>query len=106
MMMPYKLRMRRGITSNRHREDNMNRRKFSIFRLDFFSAGVMILALIVFGLVPPDSRADTSDYVLIGWNDLGMHCITPSYKELALLPPFNNLWVQVIQRGDPPPKKL
>lgn len=106
MMMPYKLRMRRGITSNRHREDNMNRRKFSIFRLDFFSAGVMILALIVFGLVPPDSRADTSDYVLIGWNDLGMHCINPSYKELALLPPFNNLWVQVIQRGDPPPKKI
>ena len=41
-------------------------------------------------------------YVLIGWNDLGMHCISPSYKEMAILPPFNNLWVQVIQRGDPP----
>ena len=43
-----------------------------------------------------------TDYVLIGWNDLGMHCINPGYAELALLPPFNNLWVQVIQRGDPP----
>ncbi len=42
------------------------------------------------------------DYVVIGWNDLGMHCINPSYKELALLPPYNNLWVQVIKRGDPP----
>jgi len=42
------------------------------------------------------------DYIVIGWNDLGMHCINPSYAELALLPPFNNLWVQVIQRGDPP----
>ena len=43
-----------------------------------------------------------NQYVIIGWNDLGMHCITPNYKTLALLPPFNNLWVQVIQRGDPP----
>ena len=42
------------------------------------------------------------EYVLLGWNDLGIHCITPGYKELALLPPFNNLWVQVIKRGDPP----
>jgi len=44
----------------------------------------------------------TGNYALIGWNDLGMHCISPSYKEMAILPPFNNLWVQVIQRGDPP----
>jgi len=42
------------------------------------------------------------NYIVIGWNDLGMHCINPSYAELALLPPFNNLWAQVIQRGDPP----
>jgi len=80
----------------------MNKKNFSILRLDFFGVGVMTLALLVFGLVPTDSRADTNDYVLIGWNDLGMHCINPGYKTLALLPPFNNLWVQVIQRGDPP----
>jgi hypothetical protein len=44
----------------------------------------------------------TGDYVVLGWNDLGMHCINPSYKELAILPPANNLWVQVVKRGDPP----
>jgi hypothetical protein len=43
-----------------------------------------------------------SDYIVIGWNDLGMHCITPSYKKVAILPPFNNLCAQVIKRGDPP----
>jgi hypothetical protein len=43
-----------------------------------------------------------SDYVVIGWNDLGMHCITPSFKSVAILPPFNNLWAQVIKRGNPP----
>jgi cytochrome c553 len=44
----------------------------------------------------------TSKYQVIGWNDLGMHCISPSFKEMAILPPFNNLFVQVIQKGDPP----
>ncbi len=48
------------------------------------------------------SQSGAADYVVIGWNDLGMHCINPSFAQLALLPPFNNLWAQVIQRGDPP----
>lgn len=42
------------------------------------------------------------DYVILGWNDLGMHCISPSFSQVAILPPYNNLWVQVIKRGDPP----
>ena len=49
-----------------------------------------------------NKAAPADDFVLIGWNDLGMHCINSSFAELALLPPFNNLWVQVIQRGNPP----
>ncbi len=44
----------------------------------------------------------SSKYRVIGWNDLGMHCISPSFKEMAILPPYNNLFVQVIQKGDPP----
>jgi len=48
------------------------------------------------------ARGDESRYVLVGWNDLGMHCINPQYSEIAILPPFNNLWVQVIKRGNPP----
>ncbi len=48
------------------------------------------------------SVAEREDYVVIGWNDLGMHCINPSYKDLAILPPYNNLRVQVVRRGNPP----
>jgi hypothetical protein len=44
----------------------------------------------------------TSSYVLIGWNDLGMHCYDRDYSTAAVLPPYNNLWAQVIKRGDPP----
>jgi len=42
------------------------------------------------------------DYIVIGWNDLGMHCYNPSFQDLAVLPPYNTLWAQVIKRGDPP----
>ncbi len=43
-----------------------------------------------------------SKYTVIGWNDLGMHCISPSFKDMAILPPYNNLMVQVIRRDDLP----
>lgn len=41
-------------------------------------------------------------YIILGWNDLGMHCYNRDFKDLAVLPPYNNLWAQVVLRGDPP----
>ncbi len=42
------------------------------------------------------------DYVMFGWNDLGMHCYNHDFQDLAVLPPYNTLWAQVIKRGNPP----
>ena len=42
------------------------------------------------------------DYIVLAWNDLGMHCYNRDFQDLAVLPPYNNLWAQVIKRGDPP----
>ena len=42
------------------------------------------------------------DYVLIGWNDLGMHCANKNFGDLCVLPPYNNVWAVLIQRGDDP----
>lgn len=42
------------------------------------------------------------EYVLLGWNDLGMHCYNRSFQDLAVLPPYNTLWAQVIRRGPTP----
>ncbi len=42
------------------------------------------------------------EYIVLGWNDLGMHCYNRDFKDLAVLPPYNTLWAQVIKRGDPP----
>lgn len=41
-------------------------------------------------------------YIVIGWNDLGMHCYDRDYSAFGVLPPYNNLWAQVIRVGDPP----
>ena len=41
-------------------------------------------------------------YVVLAWNDLGMHCYNRDFRDLGVLPPFNNLWAQVIAVGDPP----
>jgi hypothetical protein len=47
----------------------------------------------------PDAAGD---YVVLSWNDLGMHCYNPRFQDLAVLPPDNTLWAQVIKIGDPP----
>jgi hypothetical protein len=50
---------------------------------------------------PPEAAA-AAEYVVLSWNDLGMHCYNPRFQHLAVLPPYNTLWAQVIHVGDPP----
>ena len=38
--------------------------------------------------------------VMLSWNDLGMHCMNKSHADFSVLPPYNNLFAQVIARGD------
>jgi hypothetical protein len=44
----------------------------------------------------------TGEYSVFAWNDLGMHCLNPTYDKLVILPPFNNITAQVVKRGNPP----
>jgi hypothetical protein len=44
----------------------------------------------------------TGDYVVFAWNNLGMHCLNPTYDELVILPPYNTVEAQVVKRGNPP----
>ncbi len=53
-------------------------------------------------LALPQPPAEDPQVVVIAWNDLGMHCYNRDFQDLAVLPPFNTLWAQVIQVGDPP----
>ncbi len=49
-----------------------------------------------------DIPATKNDYTLLAWNDLGMHCLNPTYDTLVILPPYNTVWAQLIKRGNPP----
>lgn len=51
---------------------------------------------------PPNQPAAAGDYRLLTWNDLGMHCYNRDFNDLAVLPPANSLWAQVVKVGDPP----
>ena len=40
------------------------------------------------------------DHVLIGWNELGMHCANKDFSSFVVLPPYNNVRAQLIEKGD------
>jgi hypothetical protein len=74
---------------------------------------ILIAALVL--LIPPVLTCDDNpsdggkvvlpeigDYVVFAWNDLGMHCLNPTYDQAVILPPYNTVWAQVVRRGDPP----
>ncbi len=50
--------------------------------------------------VPFDVEND--EYVLLAWNNLGMHCLSDSDPWWVILPPANDLHAQLIRRGETP----
>lgn len=50
----------------------------------------------------PVQNAQAS-YVLVGWSELGMHCIDgKDYSVFSVLPPYNVIRAQLWKRGEPP----
>ena len=68
---------------------------------------ILYLLVIFFSIVFPGCEKSNTppsggDYSVFAWNDLGMHCLNPTYDKLVVLPPYNNVMAQVIKRGNPP----
>ncbi|MBK6344401.1 MAG: hypothetical protein IPN08_11045 [Bacteroidales bacterium] len=57
----------------------------------------LILALLIFPIIFAGDDGD--EYIIISWNDLGMHCSNKDFSKLVVLPPYNNLRAQVIRKG-------
>ncbi len=53
-------------------------------------------------ITPVEIPARNLEYIVLAWNDIGMHAINASYDNDVLLPPYNTLRAQVVKRGDPP----
>jgi hypothetical protein len=68
--------------------------KTSTFKtVSFFC--VMGVIVILAAYRPPQDQ----NYVIISWNDLGMHCANQDFQNICVLPPYNNLKAQVILKG-------
>lgn len=50
----------------------------------------------------PQRESLVTPMVVLGYNDLGMHCMNSDFSELLILPPYNTLHAQVIRRGREP----
>jgi hypothetical protein len=48
--------------------------------------------------------AGTNSVVVLGYNELGMHCMNQDFSELMILPPYNNFRAQVIDRSGEDPR--
>src|SRR5512137_2149268 len=52
-----------------------------------------LICAAVIGLATP---AGAASYTVVGWNNLGMHCMDGDFSVLSLLPPYNTIHAQVI----------
>ncbi|HES59124.1 MAG TPA: cytochrome C [Caldithrix sp.] len=50
----------------------------------------------------PAFNSKEDEYILLVWNDLGMHCISDCDPWFVILPPANTLEAQLIKRGETP----
>ncbi len=58
-----------------------------------------IMSIVVLNKVLP-TAVSGQQYIILATNDLGMHCIQKDYSDFMILPPANNLRVQVFKKGD------
>jgi hypothetical protein len=67
-------------------------------------AAATTLTLAIAGCAPGGNILPVTHglYSVFAWNELGMHCLNPTYDQLVILPPYNNLAAQVVKRGNPP----
>ena len=65
-------------------------------------AGLVLISGLSQAAPSPPQTATTDKYVVLTWNDLGMHCYNWDFSDLAVLPPYNTLWAQVVKVGNPP----
>lgn len=63
---------------------------------------VGISCVAAFGLLLAQAERPLPDpatgVTVIGWNDLGMHCMNQDFSQFMILPPYNTLHAQVIEK--------
>ena len=69
-------------------------RSHGVRRTGIHFLGLSLAATLL--LLAPLPALAAGRYTLIGWNNLGMHCMDGDYGVLSLLPPFNTIHAQLV----------
>ena len=56
--------------------------------------------MLLFQRIKLKGNPKSNTYIVIAWNDLGMHCSNKDFSNMCILPPYNNQSAHVIQVGD------
>lgn len=68
-----------------------------------YLAALFFISFSIFVLVKRATyKSNDLQITILGFNDLGMHCIQPDYSKFLILPPGNNILVQVFKKGSKP----
>ena len=61
-----------------------------------------LVPVLFLAFTPKDQKTAklTDSYIVLGWNDLGMHCANKTFAKMCILPPYNNQFSHVIKVGD------
>ncbi|MFO7683812.1 MAG: hypothetical protein R6X34_27595 [Chloroflexota bacterium] len=83
-------------------------RKFSPCLVLVCLLGLVLVTAVITSITVPSRNishaapAASDEYIVLSWNDLGMHWYTADFQDFAMFPPSNTLFAQVIKIGDPP----
>ena len=58
------------------------------------------------GANPTIGSVNNSGVIVLASNDLGMHCVCPSFSKFMVLPPYNTIRAQVLRKGGEDPRVL
>jgi len=72
---------------------NQNQGSVSPFRRIVYAIAIMLSLLLQAHAASPGGN---NRWTLIGWNNLGMHCMDEDYSVFSLLPPYNTINAQLI----------
>jgi hypothetical protein len=53
--------------------------------------------VLVFAVCVSSPLQAATNYTIVGWNNLGMHCMDSDYSVFSILPPYNTIQAHVIQ---------
>jgi hypothetical protein len=59
---------------------------------------ILIFIVIIFFSAFFCTSSRSQQYIILGWNDLGMHCANKDFSKIAVLPPYNNVESQIIKK--------